>query len=81
MGYIKRLVEDDLVARTTVNLELREGCIVEQVMIITNPLCRKDFKCSHTAKADKEKKSSCTFCKNILFFIFPLNFSYCLIHF
>jgi len=25
MGYIKRLVEDDLVARTTINLELREA--------------------------------------------------------
>jgi hypothetical protein len=61
MAYIKRLAEDDLVAKTTINLELREGCIVEQVMIITNPLCRKDFKCSHTAKADKDKKSSCTF--------------------
>jgi hypothetical protein len=25
MGYIKRLVEDDLVARTTINLELSEA--------------------------------------------------------
>jgi hypothetical protein len=25
MEYIKRLVEDDLVARTTINLELREA--------------------------------------------------------
>jgi hypothetical protein len=81
MAYIKRLVEDGLIARTTVNLELREGCIVEQVMIITNPLCRQDFQCSHTAKADKDKRFSFTFCKNILLFIFPLNFSYCLMHF